>query len=263
MRARARRAKRAAAAGMDPARRSPGNINFFCKIFTEYVGSADCRVAYQGTHHRSYVGQGLPDRRLDGTHPRPADRSARDRSRARFRPAVRGYPPQPSGGEKPPRGGGKGRRHLPRPRPGPRRRSDRVALGKRLEEVHQGALLPRDVPRDHPLGHRAGAEQQGQRQHRSRRRPAGAPRPRPAGRLSGEPAALAQARKGQQRGPGAVGGAAVGRRTRTRDRRLHPRGVLELHPRPQDRRGPAPARQAGQGRRTGVPRRQRGGRAET
>ena len=124
-------------------------------------------------------------------------------------------------------GRGEGRDgHLRRDRPGPRRRSDRLAPhpGAQGEEAEDP---PPDVQRDHQEGGPGRAEAPAGDRREDGRRAAGAAGARSAGGLQDQPAALGQGAPRPERRARAVGCAEARLRSRARDRGVRARGVLE------------------------------------
>ena len=184
------------------------------------------RVAHQGQDHRQVP---RPRLRREG-HRRPPARSAHPRAgrgrRARVRARVRHHQGQDQDARRA-QEGGQGRLHdLPRHRPRPRGRGDRLARG-RPDRRASVPDPPGAVPRDHQ-GRRARGDGGARRDRRAEGgRPAGPPDPRPAGRLQGEPDPLEDHQERALRRPGADRRAPAHRRARAGDPRLQAAGVLD------------------------------------
>ena len=150
------------------------------------------RVAHQGQDHREVPRLRLRregHRRAPARPPHPRARGGR---RARVRAQVRHHQRQ----DEDARGAEEGRQgrlhHLPRHRPRPRGRGDRLA--RRRPDHHRACPTHRvlfdEITRDAVL---AAMEQPGADRRAEGGRPAGPPDPRPAGGLQGEPDPLAHA----------------------------------------------------------------------
>ena len=168
-------------------------------------------------------------------------------------------------------GGHDGRHGLPRHRPRPRGRGDRLAR-RRGGQRPPGQDAPGDLLRDHRRRDPRGVRQPARDRPQPRRRAAGAAHPRPPRRLHAQPAAVAQGARRPVRRPRPVGRRAPRRRARARDPRLHARastGRIEASSRPTAASASRPSwcdrrRDAQEGRGRGPPdRRRRDGRATT
>ena len=128
-----------------------------------------------------------------------------------------------------------GRHGLPRHRPRPRGRGDRLA--RRRGRQRPGGEDPAgDVQRDHRGRDPRRVRPPAPDRHEPRRRPADAPDRRPPRRLHAQPAAVAQGPRGPVGRPRPVGRRPARRRARARDRRLHRPRVLDARGDPRDRR---------------------------
>ena len=155
----------------------------------------DRRIARQGADDRALPGRRLPRPRLLRSCPRPPREprqgQVRGRRRPRLRPRVRHLRRSPQAGRRDHQGR-QGRRHgLPRHRPRPRGRGDRLARrrgGQRARVEDPAGDLQRDHRERDPRGVRPSARDR----HEPRRRPADAADRRPPRRLHAQPAARPQ-----------------------------------------------------------------------
>ena len=137
-------------------------------------------------------------------------------------------------------GGAASRLRLPRDRPRPRGRVDRVAR-RRGRRHPRGQDPSGDVQRDHAQRDHRGVPQPARHRHEPRRRAADAPHRRPHRRLHAEPARQPQGPLGPLGRSRAVGRGPARRRARARDRGLRRARVLDDRRAPVDRcRRPVP-----------------------
>ena len=115
---------------------------------------------------------------------------------------------------------------LPRHRPRPRGRGDRLAR-RGGDRAARGSPVAGDVQRDHRAGDPRGVRPSARDRPGPRGRPAGPPDRGPAGRLHPQPAALAQGPLGPVGRPGPVGRGPPRGRSRARDPGVHARRVLD------------------------------------